>query len=100
MYKIPTEFIDKFTHLVGEKHASELMSAYQENPKKGFRLNPLKYDYTNVKYNLDHKIPYIDNGYYGEISGNDSEWIGGYVYSQDPSAMYPATIADIPENMF
>ncbi|MCT7873815.1 MAG: RsmF rRNA methyltransferase first C-terminal domain-containing protein [Lactobacillus iners] len=95
MYKIPTEFIDKFTHLLGEKHASELMSAYQENPKKGFRLNPLKYDYTNVKYNLDHQIPYIDNGYYGEISGNDSEWIGGYVYSQDPSAMYPATIADI-----
>ena len=42
MYKIPTEFIDKFTHLLGEKHASELMSAYQENPKKRVQTKSAK----------------------------------------------------------
>ena len=29
------------------------------------------------------------------MSGNDSEWLAGKVYSQDPSAMYPAQVAQI-----
>ena len=40
-------------------------------------------------------MPEIKHAYYGEISGEDPEWVSGYVYSQDPAAMFPAAISTV-----
>src|SRR5699024_11318056 len=51
--------------------------------------------YYDIKYSLKELIDFTKDGYYGEISGRDSEWTGGYVYSQDPSVMYPAVSLNV-----
>ena len=53
-------------------------------------MNPLKANYQKVSYDLSEPVNGVEDAYYGEISGRDIEWVNGYVYSQDPSAMYPA----------
>lgn len=96
MRKIPTEFINKYTELLGEKEATNFFKAIEtEDNTKGFRLNSLKDNFEDVSYSLNKKVPFTENGYYGAVSGNDSEWLAGKVYSQDPSAMYPAQVAQI-----
>lgn len=96
MRKIPTEFIDKYNKLLGEKEAAKFFKAIEtEDNTKGFRLNSIKNNFKDVSYPLDEQVPFTENGYYGAVSGNDSEWLAGKVYSQDPSAMYPAEVADI-----
>lgn len=96
MSQLPKEFVFKYQKLLGEKESQAFFSAIEnDNTKKGFRLNSLKDDFENVNYSLDEPIPFADNAYYGAVSGNDVEWVSGDVYSQDPSAMYPAQIADV-----
>lgn len=93
MLNLPIEFKEKYQNLLGTTKAQKMFDAMNENSKKAFRINLLKSP--NVSYPLNKKIPDIKNGYYGEISGNDPEWVSGSVYSQDPSAMFPAHIAQI-----
>lgn len=86
---LPKEFIDKYQKLLATK-ASSFFTALEAEPKKAFRLNPLKANYQKVSYDLSEPVNGVEDAYYGEISGRDIEWVSGYVYSQDPSAMYPA----------
>lgn len=86
---LPKEFIDKYQKLLATK-ASSFFTALEAEPKKAFRLNPLKANYQKVSYDLSEPVNGVEDAYYGEISGRDIEWVNGYVYSQDPSAMYPA----------
>lgn len=95
MVNLPSEFTEKYQNLLGEKRAKALFNSFDLPPVKAFRLNPLKNNFTNVTYSLANKVNYIENGYYGEISGKDVEQLAGYVYSQDPSAMFVAEVADI-----
>ncbi|QNQ83576.1 RNA methyltransferase [Lactobacillus sp. PV037] len=96
MQKIPTEFKEKYNKLLGEKEAAKFFKAIEaEDKTKGFRLNSLKNGFKDVAYPLDSRVPFTENGYYGTASGKDSEWLAGKVYSQDPSAMYPAEAAQI-----
>lgn len=94
MLNLPKEFKEKYRDLLGEQEAEEMFSAMNENSKKAFRVNTLK-DKTNISYSLNKPIPEIDHAYYGEISGEDPEWVSGYVYSQDPAAMFPAAISTV-----
>lgn len=68
--------------------------ALSNEPKKAFRINTLQEDQT-VSYSTNEKVPDIPNAYYGEISGQDPEWVSGSVYSQDPAAMFPAFVAHV-----
>ncbi len=90
---LPNEFVKKYQELLGDQQAQRLFDALTKGKaKKGFRLNPLKTEFSQVQYPLDHPIREIPNAYYGSISGHDSEWTGGYVYSQDPSAMVASRV--------
>lgn len=94
MLNLPQDFKEKYRDLLGEQQAEEMFSALNENSKKAFRVNTLK-NKTNISYSLDNPVPEIDHAYYGEISGDDPEWVSGYVYSQDPAAMFPAAISTV-----
>ncbi len=82
-------------NLLEKRRAVNSLRAIDSPSKKGFRLNPLKNNYQDVQYSLKEPIEFTRDGYYGEVSGRDSEWTGGYVYSQDPSAMYPAVSLNV-----
>lgn len=92
---LPVEFIKKYQNLLGEEESNKFFASIDSPSKKGFRLNPLKNNYQDVQYSLEEPIEFTSDGYYGEVSGRDSEWTGGYVYSQDPSAMYPAVALNV-----
>ena len=90
---LSNDFKEKYRNLMGER-AEKLFSAIQEDSQDAFRLNPLKANYKNVAYPLDEPIEYSPIGYYGNIDGNSIDHISGYVYSQEPSAMYVTEILD------
>ncbi|WP_308555560.1 RsmF rRNA methyltransferase first C-terminal domain-containing protein [uncultured Lactobacillus sp.] len=94
MLNLPQDFKEKYRKLLGDQQAEAMFSALNENSKKAFRVNTLK-NKTNISYSLDDQVPEIDHAYYGEISGDDPEWVSGYVYSQDPAAMFPAAISTV-----
>lgn len=95
MINLPTEFKNKYKKLLGSIESENFFKAIDGEKKKGFRLNPLKNDFKNVSYELTNPVPSVENAFYGNIDGLSSEWTGGYVYSQDPSAMYPAQFAQV-----
>lgn len=94
MLNLPKEFTAKYRKLLGAR-AEELFSALNNGtPKKAFRINALKKK-QNVAYALTEPVPGIPNAYYGQVIGQDPEWVSGTVYSQDPAAMFPAVIAEV-----
>lgn len=96
MLNLPESFIKKYQKLLGPKEAQRLFLSLSKDSHKAFRINQLK-NSQQVTYNTNKPIPDVDNSYYGSISGQDPEWRSGRVYSQDPSAMYPAQIIDIED---
>lgn len=91
------DFKTKYRNLMGDR-ANSLFAAIQEDSQEAFRLNPLKANFQNVSYPLERPIEYSPIGYYGEINGNSIDHLSGYVYSQEPSAMYVTEILDPQEN--
>lgn len=87
------DFKEKYRNLLGER-AEKLFAAIETDSQEAFRLNPLKANFQNVAYSLDQPIPYSNIGYYGDIDGNSIDHLSGYVYSQEPSAMYVTEIVD------
>ena len=87
------DFKEKYQKLMGNR-AEKLFAAIQEDSQEAFRLNPLKANYQQVAYSLDKPIPYSNIGYYGDIDGNSIDHLSGYVYSQEPSAMYVTELVD------
>ncbi|GAA3636270.1 RsmF rRNA methyltransferase first C-terminal domain-containing protein [Lactobacillus hamsteri] len=94
MLNLPIEFKDKYQKLLGNDEAEKMFSAMDQESKKAYRINPLKFE-NNVSYDKTEEVPDIPNAFYGEVSGQDPEWVSGTVYSQDPSAMFPAWIANV-----
>ena len=94
MLKLPVEFKEKYEKLLGDKEATALFTAMNEESKKAFRINTLK-NPIKLSYDLNKPIPDLRDAYYGEISGEDPEWVSGYVYSQDPAAMFPAALSGV-----
>lgn len=94
MINLPTAFKNKYYDLLGEKEATRLFASLNEESKKAFRINSLKAN-QRTSYQLNQPVPGIKNAYYGEVHGNDPEWVSGLVYSQDPAAMFPAMLANV-----
>ncbi|GKQ42674.1 23S rRNA methyltransferase [Companilactobacillus sp. RD055328] len=92
--KLPEKFINKYQKLLGTRYSKFEDALFQE-AIEGFRLNPLKEDYQDVDQNLDNPITYSKIGFYGDINGNSVDHISGYLYGQDPSAMYVAEVLDV-----
>lgn len=95
MLNLPNEFKTKYQNLLGIEKANALFSAMNEASKKAFRVNTLKDSNEKVSYKLNNPVPEIEHAYYGEINGEDPEWVSGIVYSQDPAAMFPAAISKV-----
>lgn len=91
MPKLPKEFIDKYRKLLGTEKSEQLFNAIKQPERKAFRINSLK-ELKSIRYSTSNPVLSISNAYYGQISGQDPEWVSGTVYSQDPAAMFPAVI--------
>ena len=77
MLNLPNEFKTKYQNLLGIEKANALFSAMNEASKKAFRVNTLKDSNEKVSYKLNNPVPEIDHAYYGEINGEDPEWVSG-----------------------
>ena len=66
MFKLPEEFKNKYTHLLGQEESERLFSALNLPERKAYRINQLKID-TNVSYDQSKPIPNLTASYYGEI---------------------------------
>ncbi|TGD24599.1 NOL1/NOP2/sun family putative RNA methylase [Companilactobacillus suantsaicola] len=95
--ELSSDFQKKYQKLLGDR-SQALFAAIQTDSQEAFRLNPLKPNYQNVSYSLAKPIEYSPIGYFGEINGNSIDHLSGYVYSQEPSAMYVTEILDPKEN--
>ncbi len=94
MPSLTSEFKDKYLNLLGPIEAQRFFAAIAAPSKKAFRLNSLKAQIP-VSYAVNTPVPVIPQAYYGQISGQDPEWVSGRVYSQDPAAMFPAYAAQV-----
>ncbi|KRL04218.1 RsmB/NOP family class I SAM-dependent RNA methyltransferase [Liquorilactobacillus oeni] len=92
--QLPKEFIEKYQKILGNE-AEEFFQSLNDEPVKAFRLNPLKEEAKRVSYSLKDPVPYVLTGYYGAVSGHSLEHQTGYVYSQEPSAMYVGEAAEV-----
>lgn len=90
--QLPQAFIDKYTNLLGDE-APAFFASLDQDVEHGFRLNPLKAKYQDVALDLHHPVPFVQDAYYGTVSGKSLAHQAGYVYSQDISAMYVAEVA-------
>lgn len=91
--QLPQDFVEKYTQLLGKKEADAFFASCDEPAVKGFRLNPLKANYRNVAADCSKPTPYCADGFCGTVSGKTIDHQAGYVYSQDLSAMYVASVA-------
>lgn len=95
--QLPQAFIDKYQQLLGVEAEDFFAAITTASTNKGFRLNPLKTQAQSMltKYYPDslQKAPYAAEGYLGEVSGRSLLHQAGYVYSQEPSAMIVASVA-------
>jgi NOL1/NOP2/sun family putative RNA methylase len=95
--KLPAAFITKYQQLLGVEAEAFFTALENGHPVKGFRLNPLKpqAEWMLEKFGPDKTpAPYATNAFIGEVKGKSLLHQAGYVYSQEPSAMIVATIAD------
>ncbi|WP_125763864.1 RsmF rRNA methyltransferase first C-terminal domain-containing protein [Companilactobacillus hulinensis] len=90
---LSNDFKEKYRNLMGDR-ADKLFAAIETDSRNAFRINPLKPNYKNVNVDLSEPIPYSDVGYFGDIDGNSIDHMAGYLYSQEPSAMYVAEVLD------
>ncbi|KRM97510.1 23S rRNA m(5)C methyltransferase [Liquorilactobacillus aquaticus DSM 21051] len=91
---LPEGFVSKYQKILGDEAPAFFLSLAGE-VKKGFRLNTLKDNPDDVALDLTNPIKYVPTGYYGEVSGRSLEHQAGYVYSQEPSAMYVGEVAAV-----
>lgn len=95
-------FLERMKKILGQEY-DDFLVALQQEPIKGFYLNPVK---KNVEHVLDHqyitKHPYIQDGYYFDYQhyplGKSPYFHCGLYYIQEPSAMAVANCFDIQKD--
>ena len=97
MMDLPKDFILKYSKLLGS-NASLFFKSFNYPATNGFIINTLKKNLEDLDDKLDSPISYIKNGYYGKISGKNIDYISGYIYSQEPSAMAVNYFANAQKN--
>ncbi|WP_461214290.1 RsmF rRNA methyltransferase first C-terminal domain-containing protein [Lacticaseibacillus sp. GG6-2] len=87
--QFPDGFEAKYQTLLQDE-AAAFFATYHEPAASGFRTNPLR---KSRPLNLEGPaIPWSQWGQYGKVAGNDIDHVSGYVYSQEPSAQFVATV--------
>lgn len=100
MKALPNEFEQRMKALLKEEYSAFAQSLTQP-PVRGVRLNAKKGDPNNLTQTLwDDPIPYAPNSYYltMEKIGNHPYHHAGALYVQEPAAMMPTCLADLPED--
>lgn len=87
MTNLPTDFISKYTRLLGDE-APAFFDTFDDQVQKAYRMNPLK-AHPIVSDTPDHgPVPYGQWGHFGAVSGHSVDHVTGVVYSQEPSAQF------------
>lgn len=95
---LPQDFKDKYTALLGENEAQLFFESLEtQHEQKAFRTNRLKPTVPLENWFFDdlQPAPYSKDGWLHAVSGKSPLHQAGYVYSQEPSAMIVASIADV-----
>lgn len=92
--ELPTAFQDKYRQLMGDE-AQAFLNSFDQPSISGFRSNPLKNGLPQDTIKLSSgQIPYVEHGYYGQVNGKSIDHVTGWVYSQEPSAMYVGEVVN------
>lgn len=92
--QLPNAFIKKYQHLLGDE-APAFLAALEKDSHSGFRVNPLKPGQPAATIRQSEgPVPYVSNGYYGHVDGHGLDHVTGWVYSQEPSAMFVGEVVD------
>ena len=91
MSQFPNGFEAKYQELLGDEAAS-FFATFEQPAQSGYRTNPLRP--AVAAENSDPQVPWSQWGHYGKVQGNSIEHVSGYVYSQEPSAQFVATVLD------
>lgn len=91
---LPVDFVKKYQKLLGPE-AAAFFVALAGQAQSGFRINPLKSGVPTASVDsASGKVPYVPGGYYGHVNGQSLDHVTGWVYSQEPSAMYVGEVVD------
>lgn len=94
LMQLPTAFVEKYRQLLGDE-APAFLASFDQPSHAGFRINPLKPgEPTATIDQASGKVPYVPTGYYGQFNGKSLDHVTGWVYSQEPSAMYVGEVVD------
>lgn len=92
--QLPTAFVEKYRRLLGDD-APAFLASFDQPSHAGFRINPLKPGKPTATIDqASGKVPYVPTGYYGQVNGKSLDHVTGWVYSQEPSAMYVGEVVD------
>lgn len=92
--QLPTAFIEKYQKLLGDQ-AADFLASFDQPSHSGFRVNPLKPRLPTATIEQSSgQVPYVPTGYYGQVNGKSLDHVTGWVYSQEPSAMYVGQVVD------
>lgn len=92
--ELPVAFQQKYRQLLGAE-ADDFLASFDQDSTSGFRQNPLKNGRpTATIQQSTGKVPYVADGYYGQVNGKSLDHVSGWVYSQEPSAMYVGEVVD------
>ena len=92
--QLPSAFKTKYQRLLGDE-APAFLAVLNEQSLSGFRVNPLKDGLPQKTISqAKGKVPYVPTGYYGQVNGKSLDHVTGWVYSQEPSAMYVGEVVD------
>ena len=97
---LPNECKQRLQALMGEEYPA-FEKSLEQPPVKGVRLNRKKGDPALLTDKVwDDPIPYAQDGYYltKEKIGNHPYHHAGALYVQEPAAMMPTCLTQIPEN--
>ncbi|WP_295728157.1 RsmF rRNA methyltransferase first C-terminal domain-containing protein [uncultured Limosilactobacillus sp.] len=91
---LPVEFQKKYRQLLGDE-APAFLASFDQPSISGFRRNPLKNGLPQAT--IEHatgQVPSVPDGYFGTVNGHSLDHVTGWVYSQEPSAMYVGEVVD------
>lgn len=93
--QLPSAFKAKYQRLLGDEEATAFFTALDGDSYGGFRVNSLKPTMPEATIaNARGRVPYVPTGYYGQVNGKSLDHVTGWVYSQEPSAMYVGEVVD------
>lgn len=101
--KLPEKFVERMKEELKDEF-DEFLECYNKEPEIALRVNTLKISPKEFKSMVDfceESVPWCKEAfYYKGKKGNHPSSLAGLFYSQEPSAMLTAELADIKEGEF